>query len=157
MNGDHSESQTEPPDHTAELDANSTSDEYNVAVRQCSRLPKKRKSEPFERELLQVLKGNMQQESETQSPQMKDPDEMFLLSQLPAIKMMRPSDKIEFQIKFMQLIKEYTAPTFTFTSPTNVPVSNPPSVSSYLSSDPSTSTPHSARDHTMSELSLIHI
>ncbi|XP_022189062.2 uncharacterized protein LOC111047582 [Nilaparvata lugens] len=37
-----------------------------------------------------------------------DPDEMFLLSQLPAVKRLNQNDKMHFQIKFLQLLQSYS-------------------------------------------------
>ncbi|GBM50575.1 hypothetical protein AVEN_190005-1, partial [Araneus ventricosus] len=51
-------------------------DEPAIAPVPSSRMPKRRKSDPFERDVLKILQANVGQ----------DADEMFLLSQIPYIK-----------------------------------------------------------------------
>ncbi|GBM25172.1 hypothetical protein AVEN_96723-1 [Araneus ventricosus] len=63
-----------------------------------SQMPKRRKSDPFEKEVLKVLQANVGQGA----------DEMFLLSQLPYIKIWEKTDKLQFQIQFLQLIQQYS-------------------------------------------------
>lgn len=55
-----------------------------------------------------------------------DPDEMFLLSQIPVIKRLNPSEKLDFQVKFMQLLQSYATPHDPFSS-FNVSVKSPAS------------------------------
>lgn len=69
-----------------------------------SRPSNKRKSDPFERDIINILKSNVQQ-----TPNCQDTDEMFLLSQIPFIRKLKPSDKLDFQIRFMQLLQSYSA------------------------------------------------
>lgn len=71
-----------------------------------SSLPKKRRQDQFEKEIINVLKANVQPTPDLE----KDPDEMFLLSQLPAIKKLSQSEKMDFQIKFLQLLQTYNKP-----------------------------------------------
>ncbi|CAL1292331.1 unnamed protein product [Larinioides sclopetarius] len=63
-----------------------------------SRNLKRRKPDPFERDDLKIHQTNERQ----------DADEMFLLSQLPHIKKMKTNNKLEFQVKFLQLIQQYS-------------------------------------------------
>jgi hypothetical protein len=69
-----------------------------------SRAPKKRKriTDTFEKEVMEVLKSNA-----TQAEQ--DRDEMFFLSLIPHVKRMCSPDKLNFQIGVMQLLRSYTA------------------------------------------------
>lgn len=80
-----------------------------------SRLPKKRRQDQFEKDIINVLKSNVQP-----APRLEletDPDEMFLLSQLPAIKQLSQSEKMDFQIKFIQLLQTYNTPQCFSTQP----------------------------------------
>nr|XP_014273858.1 uncharacterized protein LOC106679298 isoform X2 [Halyomorpha halys] len=72
-----------------------------------SQLPKKRKQDEFEKSVLDVLKLGLQQ-LQPKEPKKNDPDEMFLLSQLPLIKNFDPADKMDFQIKYLNLVQSYT-------------------------------------------------
>ncbi|GBM42990.1 hypothetical protein AVEN_45308-1, partial [Araneus ventricosus] len=87
------------------------------AVVASSWMPKKRKTDSFEEEVLQVPQANMGQQ---------DADGMFLLSQLPYIKKMNKMDKLQFQIQFLQLIQMYSN-TYESTA-----VQNPPPINCYL-------------------------
>lgn len=63
----------------------------SVTLKITSRLPKKRRQDQFEKDIINVLKSNVQP-----APRLEletDPDEMFLLSQLPAIKQLSQSEK----------------------------------------------------------------
>lgn len=75
----------------------------------CSAL-NKRKSDGVENQILNVLKANLEEQPKTL---IHEPDEMFLLSQLPHIKKMKPCSKLQFQIQFMQLIQKYSSPNAT--------------------------------------------
>lgn len=71
------------------------------------RLPKKRIADSSEPEIINTLKQNVDQPTS----RMPDPVEMFLLSQIPLIKKMKPSDKLDFQVKYLKLLQSYV-PTF---------------------------------------------
>lgn len=50
----------------------------------------------------------MQNNTVQKTEVIRDPDEMFLLSQLPNIKKIRPHDKMDFQMKFLELVHAYS-------------------------------------------------
>lgn len=89
-------------------------------------MPKKRKTDNFEKEIVNILKSNVQP-----SVQPHDSDEMFLLSQLPVIKALSIPQKMDFQIKFIQLLQSYIQPSISQSQ-----FSNPPSVCSNPSTTP---------------------
>uniref|UniRef100_A0A146M773 BESS domain-containing protein n=1 Tax=Lygus hesperus TaxID=30085 RepID=A0A146M773_LYGHE len=57
----------------------------------------------FENMLLNLVKTNVER-----APSPPDPDEMFFLSQMPHIKALSPADRLDFKMKFMELLKYYT-------------------------------------------------
>lgn len=87
----------------------------------------KRKGDSFERDIVDIFKTN----AARTTPQLPDPDEMFLLSQVPIIKQMKLSDKLDFQVRFMQLLRSYT-----------VPSTDPLSATCYDSTPTSVTNPH---------------
>lgn len=68
------------------------------------RQSRKRKytTDPLEEEILSVIKHNV-----GRPPHTTDSDEMFLLSQIPVIKKFSQADKLDFQVKFLQLVQSY--------------------------------------------------
>lgn len=72
------------------------------------RLRSKRESDALQDEIISVPVINVERQGPSQFLH-QDTDQMFLLSQLPLIKTIKPSDKVEFQIKFMQLLQSYTS------------------------------------------------
>ncbi|XP_067000762.1 uncharacterized protein [Anabrus simplex] len=88
-------------DGKTELNNSALSDRITNKI--TPREPKKRKcdTDTFEKEVMDVLKSNASQ------PQ-QDPDEMFFLSLIPYVKSMNSSNKLNFQIEVMQLLKSYT-------------------------------------------------
>lgn len=117
---------------------------------------RKRKTTPdvFEQEVIKILKSNVEEHAKV-----VDPVEMFLLSQVSQINMLSSADKLDFQVKFMQLLQSYTVtthspsvtrpstplsnviettairPTYPLTSNPGPSTSQPPSVGSNLGSD----------------------
>ncbi|GBM38911.1 hypothetical protein AVEN_89418-1 [Araneus ventricosus] len=65
-------------------------DEPAIAPGPSSKMPKRRKSDPFEKEVLKVLQENVGQGA----------DEMFLLSQLPYIKNGKKPTSFNFKFSF---------------------------------------------------------
>ncbi|GBM31839.1 hypothetical protein AVEN_56935-1 [Araneus ventricosus] len=102
-------------------------DEPDIAPGPYSMMPKRRKSDPFEKEVLKVLQENVGQGA----------DEMFLLSQLPYIKKWRKTDKLQFQIHFLQLIQQYSNVWESTDVPTPSPENSALSSSSTTSKAPS--------------------
>lgn len=98
------------------------------------REPKKRKraADTFEKDVVDVLKKST-------STQPLDPDEMFFLSLLPHVKKMISSDKLNFQIEVMNLIKSYTEPKPHPTATQNLPFMS--ASPSYCSSPSQTTAP----------------
>lgn len=83
-----------------------TSETEPATLQKSSRMPKKLNHDPFERDVMNILKSNV----EATRANVQDPDEMFLLSQLPVIQKLSQSDKMDFQIKFIQLLQSYNQP-----------------------------------------------
>ncbi|XP_047120558.1 uncharacterized protein LOC124803418 [Schistocerca piceifrons] len=69
--------------------------------------PKKRKQDTFEDEIVKVLKGHLEQPTR----HVPDADEMFLMSQLLVIRKLKTEDRLDFQMKFLQLLRSYTIQT----------------------------------------------
>ncbi|XP_075214217.1 uncharacterized protein LOC142320402 [Lycorma delicatula] len=65
---------------------------------------RKKSDESFEREPV----VNVLHEVKSKSDDNNNPDKLFLLSILPRIQELNNSDKLDFQIKVMQLLKQYT-------------------------------------------------
>lgn len=86
-----------------EEEQGATSLKEPVSGNKTSNLPKKRKTDTFERDIINILKTNVQ----NSNSQTQDPDEMFLMSQLPIIKALPTAQKMDFQIKFIQLLQSY--------------------------------------------------
>lgn len=107
--GNMSEQLEEPSSVILDPDTQEDIDETpSATLKITSRLPKKRRQDRFEQDIINVLKSNVQP---TPMPDLeKDPDEMFLLSQLPAVKQLSQSEKMDFQIKFLQLLQTYNKP-----------------------------------------------
>jgi hypothetical protein len=80
------------------------------------RKPKKSKraADTFEKDVMDVLK-------KPTATRPQDTDEMFLLSLVPRVKKMSSSDKLNFQIGVMNLIKSYTEPILRPRIPQNLP------------------------------------
>lgn len=75
-----------------------------------SPFPEKWRVDDFEAKFLNVLQAGLQKSPLKESTSSAyDPDEMFLFSQLPLIKNMSPADKMDFQIKYLQLVHSYSA------------------------------------------------
>lgn len=68
---------------------------------------KKRNTDMFDTKLFNVLLANLRQQRLKEASS-NDPDEMLLLSQMPFIKTFSPADKMDFQIKYLQLVQSYT-------------------------------------------------
>lgn len=100
----NSDEPSQPTDETAQ---ESNAAETYLATRavRASREPRKRRftPDPFEREIINAMKANVPQPQRT-----PDPDEMFFLSQVPVLKRMSLSDKLDFQVKFIQLLQSYS-------------------------------------------------
>lgn len=76
---------------TVEIDQKATHSK-EPACPVVTQMPKKRQKDNFERDIVNILKSNVQ-------PQSYNPDEMFSLPQLPVIKVMSIPQKMNFQIK----------------------------------------------------------
>ncbi|XP_014274060.1 uncharacterized protein [Halyomorpha halys] len=94
-------------ENTEEYEAPEVIIEESIADQSIVHMLKKRKSDSSETEIVNL--SNVKLEQETKKV-IQDPDEMFLLSQLPNIKKMTQSDKLRFQIKFLELIQTYCNP-----------------------------------------------
>ncbi|XP_049941865.1 uncharacterized protein LOC126418893 [Schistocerca serialis cubense] len=68
--------------------------------------PKKRKQYTFEDVTVKVLKRHLEQPAR----HVPDADEMFFMSQLTVIRKLKTEDKLDLQIKFLQLLRSYTIP-----------------------------------------------
>lgn len=86
---------------------------------------KRKLQDPFEKDLITVLSKNLQ-------PTEQNADSMFLQSLMPYMKTLTDDNKLDFQIKTLQLIRSYNRPT-------PVQTTRPTSASSQNSSRPSSS------------------
>lgn len=102
MDGEAGPSSAEPAVLPEELERLSVETERNVKEPTQTERKRKRSGETFERELLQILDKKANQDHDN------DPEKMFLLSMLPSLKQVKPSQKLEVQIKMMELLKRYT-------------------------------------------------
>uniref|UniRef100_A0A146L6V4 BESS domain-containing protein n=2 Tax=Lygus hesperus TaxID=30085 RepID=A0A146L6V4_LYGHE len=74
--------------------------------------PEKRKKrhvllDPFEKDIMNILEGNRSKIDYS----IRDPDAMFFISHVPVIKQLNPKEKLDFQVKFMQLLQSYHFPS----------------------------------------------
>nr|CAD7419637.1 unnamed protein product [Timema cristinae] len=92
------------PEESSQVEEQSTFQATkNVREPTPSTQKRKRSGETFERDLLKIMEKNVNDSNGN------DPDRMFLLSLLPSLKQVKPSDKLDVQIKLMQTLKCYTS------------------------------------------------
>lgn len=78
-----------------------------------SPFPKKRRVDNFEAKFLNVQQVGLQKSRPKESTAISDSDEMFLLSQMFLIKNMSPANKMDLQMKYLQLVHSYSANNVT--------------------------------------------
>ncbi|BES89250.1 Hypothetical protein NTJ_02057 [Nesidiocoris tenuis] len=79
-----------------------TSSLSNLYLSKTAKRPRVVDEDKFEKEVLGFLKTHGQRE-----PNVNDEDETFILSLVPTIKKFTVVDKLDFQVKFMELIQSY--------------------------------------------------